>query len=66
MSDRRGRPRHFDDPASQRVTVRLTAAQRLDLKQVAADNRTNLTGVIRDAVASYVADYRDRPLFRRR
>ena len=47
------------------VGVRVTPAQRLDLKQVAAENGTNVTGVIREAVNEYVADCRSaHPVFR--
>ena len=59
-----GRPRQFDRPASNRLTVRVTDQQRHDLEQVAKDNRQRLSGVIRDAVNTYVADYREQAVFR--
>jgi len=59
---RGGRPRS-EDPAKHRIVVKVTAGQRLDLRRVASDNRTSLTGVIREAVNEYVADYRERGVF---
>lgn len=58
------RPPRFDEPATTAIVIRVTPAQRRELQRVAADNRTNLTGVIRDAVNEYVADYRDSRVFR--
>lgn len=60
---RRGR-RPSDDPAAHPIVVRVTAGQRLDLRRVADENQTNLSGVIREAVNEYVADYRERRVFR--
>lgn len=54
----------FDEPASAMVMVRITPSQRRHLEQVAADNRTSLTGVVREAVNEYVADYGERKVFR--
>lgn len=61
---RRGRPAIHDEP-TESLRVRVSAAQRLDLRRVAEDNGTNMSGVIREAVNEYVSDYRDRRLFRR-
>jgi hypothetical protein len=63
---RRGRPCTFEAPAADRISLRLTSAQRLELRRVAFENQTNLSGVVREAVNSYVADYGDRRVFRRR
>lgn len=58
------RPTEFEEPTTARICVRLTPTQRKDLEQVARDNGTDITGVIREAVNEYVADYQDRPVFR--
>ena len=39
------------------------AEQRRDLTRIARTNRTDIAGVIRDAVNEYVADFRDRLCF---
>lgn len=67
MTDRkkRGRPRVHDEPTSV-VGVRVTPAQRLELRRVAAENGTGVSGVIREAVEEYVSDYRETGVFRRR
>jgi len=63
---RRGRRSNFDHPATVRIGVRVTAAQLDDLRRVAQVNQTDLSGVIREAVNGYVADFRDDdPVFRR-
>jgi len=60
------RPSNFEQAANVPIRVRVTHFQYKDLKQVAADNHTDVSGVIRDAVNAYVADYRDNnPVFRR-
>jgi hypothetical protein len=61
-----GRPRLYDVPASHRITVNVTPAQRLELRRVASDNRSGMAGVIREAVNEYVADYNERRPFHRR
>lgn len=53
------RPSKFGAPASQAIRIRLTAEQRRDLEEVARENCTDITGLIRDAVNSYVADCRE-------
>ena len=53
------RPAKYGAPATQAIRIRLTADQRRDLEQVAKQNDTDLTGLIREAVNSYVADCRD-------
>jgi hypothetical protein len=58
-----GRPPLADAPADKRITVRVTAAQRLELRRVASDNSTGMSGVIREAVDEYVGDYSDRRPF---
>lgn len=61
---RRRRPAlHEGTPASESVRIRVTAAQRLDLKRVAEENGTGISGIIREAVDEYVADYRERRVF---
>jgi len=58
-----GRPPIHDTPATARIWVRVTPAQRLDLRRVATDNGTGVSGIIREAVNEYVADYGDRKPF---
>ena len=53
-----------DEPASVVISLRVTASQRRELEQAACDNRTTVGGMIREAVAEYIADYRDAPGFR--
>lgn len=60
-----GRPPLNDVPATTRIMVRVTPAQRLELRRVATDNRTGVSGIIREAVNEYVSDYGDRRPFGR-
>jgi hypothetical protein len=59
-----GRPPIHDAPASARISIAVTPAQRLELRRVASDNRTGLSGIIREAVNEYVSDYGERRPFR--
>jgi hypothetical protein len=61
-----GRPPLYDVPASDRIYVNVTPAQRLELRRIATDNRTGMAGIIREAVNEYVADYGERQPFTRR
>ena len=61
-----GRPPIYDVPTTARLYVRVTSAQRLALERVAEQNRTDLSGVIREAVNEYVTDYGERRVFPRR
>jgi hypothetical protein len=58
MSER-GRPAVFGEPALARICIRVTYEQRTALEQVARENATDLSGVIREAVNSFVSDYRE-------
>ena len=61
-----GRPLLNETAATLWVGLRVTPAQRRDLRLVATENQTDVTGVIREAVNEYVADFRDlHPVFRR-
>jgi len=60
MTQKRGRKPIGDGPASARISVAVTPAQRLELRRVASTNRTGVSGIIREAVN----DYGDRRLFR--
>jgi hypothetical protein len=60
----RGRPR-VAEPATSRISLRVTAAQRLELVRVADENDQRLSAMIREAVDEFVGDYRDRLIFRR-
>jgi hypothetical protein len=55
-----GRPPLDDVAATSRVQLRVTPAQRLELRRVADENGTGMSGVIREAVNEYVSDYRDK------
>ena len=64
MSKRpRGRPPIHEVPATTRIYVRVTPAQRLDIQRVATDNGTGVSGIIREAVNEFVGDYGDRRPF---
>jgi hypothetical protein len=66
LRNRRGRRPAFGSAATVVITVRVTEAQRADLRRVAAVNQTDVAGAIRDAVDGYVSDFRDNdPVFRR-
>lgn len=57
------KPKH-DEPATDVVRIRLTPTQRRDLDQVALENHhPSLAAMIREAINTYVGDYRDRPAF---
>jgi hypothetical protein len=56
------RPARFGEPATDAIRVRVTPGQRLALEQVARDNQTDLAGVIREAVNTFVADYSEAPV----
>lgn len=53
------RPAKFGTPATDAIRIRLTPDQRRELEQVARDNQMDLTTVIREAVTTFVADYRE-------
>ena len=63
---RRGRPRRVPAARSEkRIEILLTEAELLDLWEVAKENDRSVSGVLRDAVNEYVADYRERSVFPR-
>ena len=51
--------RRADDPAVEFIVVRVTRAEREALEQVASENNTCRSRVIREAVVEYVSDYRE-------
>jgi hypothetical protein len=55
-----GRPPLHDVPVTARIYVRVTPTQRIDLQRVARENRTGVSGIVRDAVNEFVSDYDDR------
>jgi hypothetical protein len=59
-----GRPSIYDTPASVRVSLAMTPAQRLDLKRMATETGTRVSGIIREAVNEFVSDYGERRPFR--
>jgi hypothetical protein len=60
-----GRPPLYDETASERIYVKVTPAQRLELRRVATDNRTGMSGIIREAVNAFCDDYGERRPFGR-
>jgi hypothetical protein len=60
-----GRPSLYDEPVSQRIYVKVTPAQRLELRRVANDNGTGVSGLIREAVNEFCGDYGERRPFGR-
>lgn len=63
--ERPGRKPRGEEAADSGVCIRLTAEERADLEAVAQENQCSLTDLLRDAVNSFVADYRETPVFRR-
>jgi hypothetical protein len=63
MTRKRGRKPIGDGPATAKVELRVTPAQRLELRRVASENRTGVAGLLREAVNEYVADSHERRLF---
>ena len=65
----RGRPSLPEEARrSTRIGVHVTPAQRLSLRRVATDQRIagGMSGIIREAVDVYVAEYGERRLFSRK
>jgi len=62
---RRGRSWMYSEPASAQIHLRVTPAQRLELRRVADENGQRLSTIVREAVDEFVGDYRDRRVFRR-
>jgi hypothetical protein len=58
-----GRKPLHDVPASARISIAVTPAQRLEIRRVASDNRSGVSGLIREAVNEFVADYGERRPF---
>jgi len=59
-----GRPPIYDEPASARVSLAVTPAQRLELKRIATDNGTGMSNILREAMNEFVSDYGERRPFR--
>lgn len=57
------RPPIFDVPLTRTVKIYMTEDQYLDLQNVAAAEQKSKSTVIRDAVDSYVGDFRERRMF---
>jgi len=66
MRRRPGRPWLYAEPASTQIHLRMTPAQRLELRRVADENGQRLSTVIREAVDEFCSDYRERTVFGRR
>lgn len=56
---RKGRPAQFGVAAKKKLFIRVTDEQWSDLAQVSREVGAPMTAVIREAVNTYVADYRD-------
>lgn len=67
MTDRRkrGRPAAAD-PLTAKIELRVTPAQRLELRRVASDHRTGVAGIVREAINEFVGDYNERRPFTRK
>jgi hypothetical protein len=65
MTSKRGRKPIGEGPATERIQVRVTPAQRLELRRVASESRTGMAGIIREAVNAFCDDAGERRLFRR-
>jgi hypothetical protein len=63
MTKRLGRPPLYDQAATTRIWVRVTPAQRLELRRMASDNQTGVAGLLREAINEVVADSHDRRPF---
>ena len=51
-----GRPPLGEAAASTRIQLRVTPAQRLELRRIAQQNGTGTSGVLREAVTCYMAE----------
>lgn len=60
----RGRRPRADVRSTERVGTFLTESEREDLLEVARENGQSVAAVLREAVNEYVADYRERRIFR--
>jgi hypothetical protein len=60
---RRGRPPKAGVRASAFVRIRATEGQKNDLREVAKSEGRTMADVIRDAIDSYVGDFRERVIF---
>jgi hypothetical protein len=60
MNKRTGRKPLADGPSTTRIAVRVTPAQRLELRRVASENGVGMSGIIREAVGEFVSDYAER------
>ena len=66
MKQPAGRPAVNVEPATDRIQVRVTAAQRLEVRRIADANGTTVSGLMREAIDEIATDCRDGPrLFRR-
>jgi hypothetical protein len=56
-----GRPPIYDAPATIVLQVRVTSAQRLELRRVAAQRGTDVSGILREFIHEHVEDRRPGP-----
>ena len=57
-------PKPIDgEPARDVIHIRVTARQRAELEQVAAELGVDCSAIIRDAVNEFVGDYSERRVF---
>jgi predicted DNA-binding protein len=60
---KRGRKPKFGEAAEDELRIRVTPEQRRRLQESAKLNLTTVADLVREAVASYVADFSDDPMF---
>lgn len=63
--ERRGRKPTYGVPLTKKIEVWVTDEQFNDIKSVAQKEDRHSSEVIRDAVDSYVGDFRERAVFKR-
>jgi len=63
---RRGRPPIAEVSMKATIQLRVTDAQRLELRRIAHDSGSGLSCLIREAVTAYVAEFDERRPFLRR
>lgn len=61
---RRGRRRRSDGPSTERLEIRMTAAERRELDHVAATTRKSIATIAREAINEFVGDFSEQKPFR--
>jgi hypothetical protein len=63
VGKKRGRQPRAGVRATKRVEIVITETERAELEIVARENGQRVSSLVRDAVNTYVADYRDKDVF---